>query len=545
MSDHSLEQLREELRSLGYLSRGIERWFALDPRRSRTFWVELFVVALKAALVIAPFVAAAVTFFLANRNHLGVIEVVVAATLYFAASLAALALLVIAVALVLRYRAEVAIANPRILTVLALLLTMLVVLSLGAWWFAFPALPSTAEAAVGVALLGILFFVSVSTIAAALLSFSIYETHLVPRVRRARQGALIGASVGMVILALIVPLIIRREPREIAPPEQVVFTPKNARVAFVAVDGLSSELAHARPELLGQFRTFSDTSNESQASPPEAWATIGTGTLPSTHGVHAVEGVRLAGSARVLQSISRADFVLRRIAPLIRAAQRQPLPPTARRRDYAWEILSRRGVSAVAVNWWASASDDNRALVAVSQEAIFARAAEAAKGDREKFGVAVDANAWSTVDALIARHPGVITIYLPALDILLNRLELEPSRRVALSLRLLDPLVNEVAALRRNGYEVVLVGMPGERQNASGIIASTLPLTARPRPLDLAPTLFDLFGFPASNEMPGHSLLPSSRQGRIASYGSRSAGTESTDVSPDYYENLKSLGYIR
>ena len=55
MPDPSVDLLRQQLRDRGYLSHGIERWFALDPWSSRTFWLELAIVALKAALVVALF----------------------------------------------------------------------------------------------------------------------------------------------------------------------------------------------------------------------------------------------------------------------------------------------------------------------------------------------------------------------------------------------------------------------------------------------------------------------------------------------------------
>ena len=51
----SVDDLRWQLRERGYLSHGIERWFALDPWRSRAFWVELTIVAAKAAILIGAF----------------------------------------------------------------------------------------------------------------------------------------------------------------------------------------------------------------------------------------------------------------------------------------------------------------------------------------------------------------------------------------------------------------------------------------------------------------------------------------------------------
>jgi hypothetical protein len=546
VSELSVDQLREELRSLGYLSRGIERWFALDPRRSRTFWLQLFTVALKASLLIAPFIAAPLTFFLTYRNRLGAEEIAVSALLYLAAALLALFALVVIVALLLRLRAEAAIENPRIVTMLAILLTTLLELGIGAWWYAYPKAPGAIEALFGIALLLVLFLISVTALGAALLSFSIFETQHLPRVRRARQGTLLAGSLSLIVLALIAPLVAQTEAPVKPRPQQVVLRPSTARIALVAVDGLTSDLASARRDLLESFGQVSSVDPLRASSPAEEWSTIGTGTLPATHGVHAVDGVRLGGSNHVLQAISRADFILRVIAPAIGMARREPLPPTVRRRDFVWELLASRGIPSVAENWWTSRNDRDAALRSVPQESILAAAARSASADRERFGAAVDATAVSELNAALAASPRFVTVYLPALDILLNRMELDSARRVALSLRALDPLVATIAQLRSAGYEVILIGMPGEGESATGIIASTRALQLPFSALDLAPTLCDLYGFPASEEMPGRSRLTGSHQPRIASFGTRSpTTTEDPELSPEYYENLKSLGYIR
>jgi hypothetical protein len=45
--------------------------------------------------------------------------------------------------------------------------------------------------------------------------------------------------------------------------------------------------------------------------------------------------------------------------------------------------------------------------------------------------------------------------------------------------------------------------------------------------------------------MPGRSLIGTERESRIDSYGDRSAGTAAQPVNQEYYENLRSLGYIK
>ncbi|HEX8152950.1 MAG TPA: hypothetical protein VF698_07495, partial [Thermoanaerobaculia bacterium] len=74
MSD--IDHLRSQLRQRGYLSHGIERWFALDPWSSRAFWLELITVAFKAATLIAAFGALPLVAVMLVRNFpLSVVEV--------------------------------------------------------------------------------------------------------------------------------------------------------------------------------------------------------------------------------------------------------------------------------------------------------------------------------------------------------------------------------------------------------------------------------------------------------------------------------------
>jgi hypothetical protein len=203
-----------------------------------------------------------------------------------------------------------------------------------------------------------------------------------------------------------------------------------------------------------------------------------------------------------------------------------------RKRDYIWEIFAERGVPSVAVNWWATSDVGEGALKTISPERVF-------------IGAGIDP---LKLDAIASDHflgilttesPRFATVYLPALDVILNRVELDPTTQLANSIRALDGIVNTIALVRARGYDVILAGMPGDRQSGSAIVASTFPLRARTS-WDVAPAILDILGFPASNEMPGGT--PGSR---ITSYGPRAATEHAVTMNEEYYENLKSLGYIR
>jgi hypothetical protein len=318
----------------------------------------------------------------------------------------------------------------------------------------------------------------------------------------------------------------------------VVTTPTSLRIALIAVDGLTHEILQSRPDLLRLIPNASRIPPLPADSTTERWASLGTGVPTDAHGVRAIEGVRFLGATHILQRISRGDVVLMNVAPALRIARREPLPPTVRRRDYVWEIVTARGLPAVSVNWWTTSDVQDGALQAVGPESVFTTA----KGE----ALRVDATATSRFLTLLdERNPRFATVYLPALDVVLNRLELDQSTQLAQSLRALEGIGNAIARVRARGYEVVLAGMPGDGQSGNAVIASTLPLQRATTAFDVAPTLLEVLGFPLSNEMPGHPLLFERSDPRIASYGNRTASGPPPQLNDEYYENLKSLGYIR
>lgn len=530
MSD--VDSLRAQLRERGYLTHGIERWFALDPWSSRAFWLELITVALKAATLIAAFGALPLAAVMAFRNHpLHAFETLGLFLSYAATWLVAAFAFVVLVALILKVRPALPIDTPRALLAISLAAGALLTAPIAIWWYRFDTAPSLPELLVGGALSVIFFLVATTVVSAALLSFSIYELQRVPAIHQKPRGVPMAAAAAVLIALLFVPAYADRE--RTSPEPMVVTTPTTTRVALIAVDGLTREILESRSDLVKALPHIASLGTVPGNSTAERWASIGTGVPTEHHGVRSIEGVRFRGGSHVLQRISPGDFVLMTLAPRLGIARREPLPPTVRRRDYIWEIFAKRGVPSVSVNWWATADLREAGLHAIGPEAIFTTA----KGD----ALRVDSTAASRfIDALGREKPRFATVYLPALDVILNRIELDPATKVASSLRALDGIGNTAALAILDEYEVVLVGMPGEGQRGSAVMASTIPLRAKSA-WDLAPAMLTLLGFPASAEMPGGP--PGTR---IATYGPRDAdATAAASVNEEYYENLKSLGYIR
>ena len=530
-----VDSLRAQLKDRGYLSHGIERWFALDPWSSRAFWVELTLVALKAAVLIAAFGALPLTAVMLFRNApLGAIETLGLYVSYAAAWLIVSFLLVVLTALILKVRPALPIDTPRALLAIAFAASALLVAPVVAWWYRFDTSPSIAELVVGSALAVLFFLVSTVVVSAALLSFSIYEVQRIPAIHQKRRGVPMLAAAVVLIALLFVPAYVNRERTAVQP--MIAVEPNDTRVVLIAVDGLTYEIVQSRGGFSMRIEPVATIPGDSTA---ERWASLGTGVRTEVHGVRALEGVRFRGGPHVLQRISRSDLVLLNFAPALRIARREPLPPTVRRRDYVWEILAERGLPSVSVNWWATAPQPGGVLHQIPPDEIFSMA----KSDP----LLVDTLARRRLMENIARRdPRFATVYLPALDVVLNRLRLDQSTQLTRSLEALEGIRDIVASVRLRGYDVILVGMPGDGQRGRAVIGSNLTWNRPPETQwNVAPTLLDLLGFPLSKEMAGRSLVGTSTEPRITTYGARATGGPAPVLNEEYYENLKSLGYIR
>ena len=531
----SVDSLREQLKERGYLTHGIERWFALDPWSSRTFWVELATVALKAAVLIAAFAALPMTAVMLFRNQpLSALETLGLYVSYSVAWLVIAFAFVVLVALTLKVRPALPIDTPRALLAISLAASALLVAPVAGWWYRFETAPALPELATGVALSTVFFLVATVVVSAALLSFSIYEVRRVPAIHSKPRGIPMAVAAAVLIAMLFVPAYADRD--RVTPAPMVVTTRTTARMALIAVDGLTLEILQSRPDLTAAVPHVARVTALPGDSTTERWASLGTGVRTDAHGVRAIEGVRFRGATHLLQRISPADFVLMDVAPALGVARREPLPPTVRRRDYVWEIVAERGLPAVSVNWWATATSESGALQSIGPESVFT----AANGD----ALRVDKTAIARFLGSLGQRPRLAAVYLPALDVVLNRLELDQSTQLAQSLRALEGIAQTIGEAKARGYEVVVAGLPGDGQSGSAVVASTLDLQQATTAFDVAPTLLQLLGFPLSNEMPGRSLLSEGSDPRIASYGNRTSAAPLA-VNEEYYENLRSLGYIR
>lgn len=526
-----VDDLRSQLKNLGYLSSGVERWFGLDPFRSTTFWRELAIVVLKTIALTAPFALAPILGIIALRNApIGAGDILLVGAGWLAVLSTLLAAGLIALALTLRSRAELGLEHPRALTLIASIAAALATTGIGAWWRGFESPAGSLELLIGAGLLVVFFVVSSIGFAAALLSFTIFETGRIPVMRHTSSTGILAIAAAVLVALIAVPEALRTDPPARAgAPAHVPVRPTDTRVALLAVDGLAASTAAS---LATDGLRLHPVPPPVSTAPPERWATIATGVDEDLHGVHAIEGVRLR-SGRVLQEVSDADFVIRTILPWLRLASREPLPPSVRKRDYAWEIVAARGLSAVAANWWAGGTVQSPLLTSVGQDQIFTKATA-----RSSAAAAVRIDQLALDVAGANPDARIVALYLPGLDVLKRSRSRHPA---GTEQAVLAQIATRIRQLRSDGWEIVLVGTPSVAGQPATIVTS---LPGTPESLaDVVPTMLDLLGFPRSAEMKGSSWI-SNAQYEIATYGERSAET-SAPPDEEYYESLRSLGYIR
>jgi hypothetical protein len=279
------------------------------------------------------------------------------------------------------------------------------------------------------------------------------------------------------------------------------------------------------------------------ATPPEVWTDLATGEPSSRHGVRALARVRPRGSPAGLRPPLGTAWYLRRLGPALRLVVNSPVSASDRHRLAFWEVAASAGLPAVAVGWWASGPWPGADVV--GNEEILAGAIDGISADRR------------AIDALQLRRRGgqqVVTVYLPGLDILRDRVSSEERLRAIEQLhRYLEDEVSRAVA----GHEtlVILAVDSHAAPFALGrmvVFDGRQPVkTLRIRPEDVAASILARAGVPAAAELAGRpvaALFPPGtlETATVSTYGPRHAKEAARSAATDreYLEKLKSLGYL-
>lgn len=364
----------------------------------------------------------------------------------------------------------------------------------------------------------LVLFLVVRVVYNGLLSLAISLTDATPRGRLFRRRWLAVAILGSVLL-LVLPgvLAVERRSRAEAPPS--IPSAPGESVLLVGIDGVLPEEVDyllARGELpamaalaglggdvdedgvLAQYRR--------DPEPPAVfWTSIATGLPGSTHGVSALDSFRPLGVSTALAHSGPIRGYWSRIEAPLGLAEHRPLLANRRNAFTVWELASRGGQPVLAVQWWSTfpaeslpglvvahgayplladgvaeavAPPDRREIVETLRAAV-ARGAGSVAGqglpagarEVEERALAPDRFAREVFRRHLEIDPKVAALYLAAPDIAADGWrwgELAFADLVRSELAAADALIEE--ALPRFGSVAVVID-PGRRQRVAGSTA--------------------------------------------------------------------------
>ena len=366
--DAELERARLELRRLGYLDHGLERFLLQDALRPRQPLRTMMLLALKVGLLAGGVLAAALAVALVVANGSIAASPLDLPVLFLhlfppvsAAAAAAFLALASAVLLVLRFYPVRRIEAVALATALTAGLAGLAL----ALFEARETLAGSGAAqrlALGLGAAAAAYAL-VRLVYQGLLALAIRFTERAPaagllawRWRRWVSGAVLAG-----VLLLAVPVVLAARGVEPPPPPLLPVAP-GERTLVVGLDGVLPEeaeylLRHGDlPAMAELVRRGGRLLNYRRADEPPAafWTSVATGLAPPRHGVAALDSFRPLG---VTTPLARSGFLRAywsRVEVPLRLADYRPLLANRRSAFTLWELASRGGAPVLAVNWWAT-----------------------------------------------------------------------------------------------------------------------------------------------------------------------------------------------
>src|SRR5947209_10480408 len=606
---HDLDGVRSELRRLGYLDRGFERFLLQDALKPRQPARALLALIAKVGLLAGLALAAALSLALAVANGsltaspLDLVALFIHLFPPLALSTGLAFLVLCGVILVVIRFAHV----RRIET-----LSLVVALAAGAGVLALAlrlgreVLSEGRLEQVAVLVLATppVVYLLIKLVYQGLLSLAIRFTEEAPMGRLfSRRWLGLGIVLAIALLTLPAVVLARRVP---AAAPATLPTGPGERVVLVGIDGvLPEEIDYLLtlgelPEMSRLARNGRVLSYRRKPEPPASfWTAVATGVPGPDHGVTALDSFLPRGCRTPLAKNGPLRAWWSRVEVPLGLAEYRPVLANRRRAFAVWELASRGGDPALAVNWWATYPAEPIPGLVVAHGAyqlLREKAAGAVEPKTAQAEVAALASAMSAPSAngrdprlmaalppdvaagvldravvpdrfyreVFARRltagaaaaPRAAAVYLPGLDIAaagwrggdvafadLVRAELAATDRLLAGA--LDGVGTVVLVLdpgrRREGGEGRILlwrraGCAGVRTAAASVVA----------PEAVAAALLRALGLPQSAELPPPP--PGCRWEPppviVAGYGEPQRGTPQGPESEEYLRSLRSLGYL-
>jgi hypothetical protein len=604
---HDLEGVRSELRRLGYLDHRFERFLLQDALRSRQPARTLLLLTVKVgvlaglalALVLALALAVANGTLSASPLDLVPLFLHLFPPLTVVTGLSFLALCGVILLVIRLYHVRRIEALALAMAVVAGVGVMAFALRLGGEVLAEGRLWQVAALAL---VTPPLIYLLVKLVYNGLLTLAIRFTDSTP-LGRLFSGRWLGFALLAGAVLLVLPSVLSAH-RPQAPAPAALPTGPGERVALVGIDGvLPAEIDYLialgeLPELARMAREGRVFSYARKAEPPASfWTAVATGVPGPDHGVTSLDSFRPLGVRTPLARSGPLRAWWSRVELPLGLAEYRPILANRRRAFTLWELASRGGEPALAVNWWATypaepipglvvahgayqllrEGADGAVAPGVERPAVAALAAGMAGSapDARLTAALAPAAAASVLDrallpdrfyrALFARRmaeaPRAAALYLPGLDIaaagwrggdvaLADLVRGELRQTDELLARALDGVGTVALVLdpgrRREGGEGRVILWRRSGCAAAAPAAGTRSTPPRVAPTAVASALLRALGLPQSEELP--LPLPGCRWAPppvvVAGYGAPSRGTPARQEGAEYLASLRALGYL-
>jgi hypothetical protein len=603
---HDLDGVRSELRRLGYLDRGFERFLLQDALKPRQPARALLGLIAKVGLLAGLALAAALSLALVVANG----SLTASPLDLFALFLHLFPPLALSTGLAFLVLCGVILLVIRLTHVRRIeTLSLVVALAAGAGVLALAlrlgreVLSEGRLEQVAVLVLATppVVYVLIKLVYQGLLSLAIRFTEEAP-LGRLFSRRWLGLTIVLAVALLTLPAVVlaRRTP---APAPVALPTGPGERVLLVGIDGvLPEEIDYLMT--LGELPAVTRLAREGRVlsyrrkpEPPASfWTAVATGVPGPDHGVTSLDSFLPLGCRTPLAKSGPLRFWWSRVEVPLGLAEHRPLLANRRRAFTVWELASRGGDPALAVNWWATYPAESipglvvahdayqllreKAVGAVAPKsetpavaaAAIAAGAMAPGGDPRLAAALPPALAAGVLDRAIlpdrfyreifARRlsaaPHAAALYLPGLDIAaagwrggdvafadLVRSELAATDRLLAGA--LDGVGTVILVLdpgrRKEGGEGRI--LLWRRAGCSGGSREGQTL-AKSSPEAVAAALLRALGLPQSAELPppppGCRWEPPPVT--VAGYGEPHRGTPQGPESEEYLRSLRSLGYL-
>jgi Type I phosphodiesterase / nucleotide pyrophosphatase len=374
--DARVDELRHQLKRLGYLDAGVDR-FVLGPAHDRRSpFVIAMLASLRIGVIAAVLLGPAAAIGIGSRvpglvtgpRDAAIVALYLAVLFGAAVTVAAF----VAGLLIASAARSLASRGARVLALTAGTMVSLACLTyLTLWWRTANAGPEwsapiwTAVAllvAVAISLLlghavtlmalAVIMARETSGSAPAIAASSLFSWKL-------SLGAGVLAFAGAVLLLLTAPV----ESHDARPVPALTVVPSGLRVRLIAIDGFDSTIFDAMssegrvPALTAAHAgARARLAAEDTRDPARAWTTIATGQPAHVHGVYGLETRRLPGVQGSVPSVapSRAARAIQAATDLVRLTRPSVASGEERRAKTLWEVAADSGLRTVVVNWWAT-----------------------------------------------------------------------------------------------------------------------------------------------------------------------------------------------